>query len=1319
MFFLVLLFLIFASFASILRFPNLFSKFRRYLPRINLSRYFRNPKIKTLLQDRYFFNQSAPHLSSNPLFIIFGKGVEQIFDKLDPRLKTCEKPWSQRGDQEAFGIIELYGSKFLFVHPDLIKSHNDETLNSRLRFLIKRLCKVRRQIYINGIIFTVDHITSSFDNNASKLTTIRHNALLHSYVFQEFSRFFRIRLPAFFLTTEQIEAKCSSVYEAMSFNDSIEDFFGFYCDFSKEKTIQACHHAVECKYQSFQEHLNLHVNFKLEKTDRSETSLSVLNNIHRVKVETSSLIQFQIKYFLECFEESTQNLPGSVSILNLRLFKSDNFTCESEALLAYIAQHARNMIIISDQLLDRRSKINFIFSVCSLCAFSFFTFSLIKSDKDLSKQRTEIERITENFEILESFIHLSKSHKNISDDKSLEFTDLTCQIVHDYEKLKNSDLHSYYLFPSWNSQISSKIQNKYKIKFSHIFSEFLIQTYLSQARFKLENSSSELNQAHPRDVSNIFKNYVLYFQSFSENYDQIVSNDPGQIGKGLQAIAHNVYSPECLNQEFFNDFLESVSTNSLIEFKRFHNYLKQTLSNQMTELANVYFNKTLVNSSLMSAAFKLSHDINEFEQLALQSTGTSQFFQDNNELINKKQALFKSVEDYNTLSEEFSQINTKSTASKSDFLDIEYENVLKNIKHNKLLDRQLHIKIDEIANVSFQNFKKQITSLASLQAKAQYPILSFGEKNEISIHPNIQNLFQTFIKINEIYPDHIIKAENSDTTLGIYDDRDQKTHQNLHTLAFDKSQKFLWEPKKLEFAWRMHEQFDKEYENFDFDLYPEAISNALKQVLFMLSEKKFSEHLALALHKESLNSYNDEYDLTIDSYGLTVNGPFFEKIFSHLATERYKRIFSDLTEIIMTQSNDFLSQKLLELERKNLLLEPDLDLNSWNGKTSPAHLVFHTNSDEKLRLLLEGNHQKLYDFYSEYVQKFMKSMSPSMKMIPKQHIGPYNFWYSVFLNFENKVKSYQAFETYIFSEFSQFRSEKCNDLIDSFVSTAEPFDYFDQQKRRIESKLYNFCYTSYIISARESYNEVADLFNRKIAGKYPFSQHIPPNSREGIVENTDLLLLFEKLKFFEENNMSFLLSHYHEFSERKDILDFIKQVRQLKSIVTKKSLDNNATPALGLNAQFHFRKSRKGERLANRIVDWELKIGDKNYGSQYGQLKNATILFNNDETLRFTLRFADQTRLKPIRSNSSGILISTQKNMLTYTLTESWALLRFIDEQEDCQESNLPCSREKLKFSIPLADSTSAVFFCDIKLLNNSGKIASFPVLPDIAPQLE
>lgn len=77
MFIIILCVVILSGLVTAIKFPNLMTSFKSKLrlPQFKYSSLFKNPKLKTLLQDREYFNQNAPKILNGPLFVVLGKKI--------------------------------------------------------------------------------------------------------------------------------------------------------------------------------------------------------------------------------------------------------------------------------------------------------------------------------------------------------------------------------------------------------------------------------------------------------------------------------------------------------------------------------------------------------------------------------------------------------------------------------------------------------------------------------------------------------------------------------------------------------------------------------------------------------------------------------------------------------------------------------------------------------------------------------------------------------------------------------------------------------------------------------------------------------------------------------------------------------------------------------------------------------------------------------------------------------------------------------------------------------------------------------------------
>lgn len=313
MFIIVLFFLIFTGFLAIFRFPNFTSRLtsRLRLPRFNFANAFRNPKIKTLLNDRHFFNQHSVKISKGPLFIVLGKDADKLYSLLEENLDSKIDnpiPWKDCGASEAFAILTLSNVNYLFIHPTLFEKNFDENFNSRIRFLIKRLCKLRRQILIDGIVMTTSVSPLQSHTKKSKLSSeIVDEVNYIAHIVKNFSQNFEVKLPLFLIEHDFLNAQEFKSHQYFNTDStSLKDahLFGMSCDLTQKQKNQKYADFINLSFAQFIEEFDSNFKDIMSRSENFKRGIESVYVMHHVKSINASLIQGIILPFLQIIEKT-------------------------------------------------------------------------------------------------------------------------------------------------------------------------------------------------------------------------------------------------------------------------------------------------------------------------------------------------------------------------------------------------------------------------------------------------------------------------------------------------------------------------------------------------------------------------------------------------------------------------------------------------------------------------------------------------------------------------------------------------------------------------------------------------------------------------------------------------------------------------------------------------------------------------------------------------------------------------------------------------------------------------------------------------------
>ncbi len=367
MFFIILFAIIVSGLLTAIKFPNLTSRFTSKLPKLNASRWFSNPKIKRLLQDREYVSAHSIKLLNGHLFIVAGLESAKIFNTMSPVDKQGIQTKLETSEN-LFELIQNGESHFLFINPKIMTVEKDRFYNSRLRFLLSRICKYRRQKYLDGMLLIPHSDTYQESKNLfSKecLTEIKIN----TFIFEKFDSFFRVQIPLFILgqnVSESHDRVFKNIFKHDVLNEKENLYLGFSCDVTKRKAREKISQFYHASVKKFVQAFDVKTAQIMSHTSNSLTGLNVVDSVYRVKSEIFTLTKNYLSHFFESFDKDKSTELSSITILNTILFASyegSNTAQSIKSLFNYLATHQKDKIIFSQRFIRYRQRLNVIFSV--------------------------------------------------------------------------------------------------------------------------------------------------------------------------------------------------------------------------------------------------------------------------------------------------------------------------------------------------------------------------------------------------------------------------------------------------------------------------------------------------------------------------------------------------------------------------------------------------------------------------------------------------------------------------------------------------------------------------------------------------------------------------------------------------------------------------------------------------------------------------------------------------------------------------------------------------------------------------------------------
>lgn len=361
MYFVIILFVVIIStiFAAF-RIPNVSEKLKSKLPKLNLSRWVKNPKFKRILEDREFFREKREKLAVGALFIVFGRENYKIHDILF-QPKELNSVNNFKDSEDAFAIIEHREAKFLFINSKLSDESYDKYY-SRTRVLIERIAKVRHKNFIDGILI-MPHADALKDLMAKPSKDLTDDIKYSTTIFQILESKLKVNIPLYFLGNRfgLSMTNGSNIFKNIFNQDPLRDnkplYLGFRCDFSQKSDDIKLYPFFQNAMTAFMNAFNKKTVKILDTLSGYSRGLFGVHTIFNVQMDDFRLSQNYISHFLDYFDAYKNVEFHTITILNPVLFASFDGSTFNESvrnMFDYLAVNGKDRMVFSKRFLNSK-----------------------------------------------------------------------------------------------------------------------------------------------------------------------------------------------------------------------------------------------------------------------------------------------------------------------------------------------------------------------------------------------------------------------------------------------------------------------------------------------------------------------------------------------------------------------------------------------------------------------------------------------------------------------------------------------------------------------------------------------------------------------------------------------------------------------------------------------------------------------------------------------------------------------------------------------------------------------------------------------------
>lgn len=405
-------------------------------------------------------------------------------------------------------------------------------------------------------------------------------------------------------------------------------------------------------------------------------------------------------------------------------------------------------------------------------------------------------------------------------------------------------------------------------------------------------------------------------------------------------------------------------------------------------------------------------------------------------------------------------------------------------------------------------------------------------------------------------------------------------------------------------------------------------------------------------------------------------------------------------------------------------------INTWDGVSNVSMLVFNAANESEIMDYLKIQNHSLKVFTKDIIEPILDLLDYKALRLPNEYQFTVSKWKELISYMNDYLEkkpgnSIVMLENFLTNYLSKVTLEnfKQKDINSKFELITR--DFFLYKRSRIASalkaRINELSQEKYITI----YNQIADLFNTKLAGTFPFVKLSNYYTEDALIDDVE--------NFIQQFN-NFITPEMIEFLKKKqksspkiginEALTFLNQISKLKDLLvtiigSAKKVYNNKNKII-LSAIF---KANPREEIGgSQILDTKISVG--NSYISYLESPNKTIEWYSGDEINCSFQWASNGYTIPY--GKSNYVLSVNGNNAKFTYKGKWALLRLLQDAGYTHES-FPGNGSLLKFLIPTIDKKTGRFkqtaklFIRLKInLDIANKLESLSLVnfPYFAPKI-
>lgn len=349
-------------------------------------------------------------------------------------------------------------------------------------------------------------------------------------------------------------------------------------------------------------------------------------------------------------------------------------------------------------------------------------------------------------------------------------------------------------------------------------------------------------------------------------------------------------------------------------------------------------------------------------------------------------------------------------------------------------------------------------------------------------------------------------------------------------------------------------------------------------------------------------------------------------------------------------------------------------LDYWNGLPAASDVLYGAPDAPGMAVYLEGQAAALRHVVIDLGEAAWLYISQETDLPPPQDDSQRRLiqtWARLYPQvsayFAGQGSTVRDLTAYLATTLPGITGATCAENLPTLARAQATGDYFLERRQILQTALWSRCDVLDGGNGQPAtaYTAMATLFNRTLAGRYPFTASATGHGVPAVTPD-DLKTFFQLWTSAAPRFMAELDQRGIAQADRLSAKAFIARMEAVKTFLGPWV---DGQDGAGLSVSPAWRPERSLERNANQVLDWSLLVGPETLPSEGG-----TALWNYGEPVSLNLRWARNSPQVPV---AAGTDLTVQ-----VLYQDPWALLSFLRSH--------PGPAGVLLFDIPIRPAASA-----------------------------